>query len=170
MNAVARPPTDQTASDPIIGLEHDHSHLSSLVASLREALDGARATRDLGELRGELVEALRLLSDDLFTHFAREEEGLFPIVVEELPDLAGIVAAVVATHDRICGAVSRMTYVVEKGSDGLGAELDALLALFQRFDEHYSAHARDELELLRALDRRLDGRQRAAVAKILKEL
>ncbi len=167
---MARNPATQAASDPIVGLEHDHSHLSALVASLREALESARTTRDLGELRGELVEALRLLSDDLLTHFAREEEGLFPIVVEELPDLTSIVASVVETHDRICGAVSRMTYVVEKGSDGLGAELDALLALFQRFDEAYTAHARDELELLRALDRRLDGRQRSAVAAILKEL
>jgi hypothetical protein len=159
-----------SGADPIIGLEHDHSHLSALVTSLREALVAARAASDVNDLRFELSDALRLLRDDLFTHFAREEEGLFPLVLLELPDLTPIVATVVAAHDRICGAVSRMTYVLDKGGDGLGAELDALLALFERFDEAYTAHARDELELLRTLDRRLDGRQRVSVANVLKGL
>lgn len=141
-----------------------------MVTSLRDSLDNARSATDVLEAHAEIAETLRLLRDDLFTHFAREEEGLFPLVVAELPDLDGTVSAVVGAHDRICGAVSRMTHVLEKGPELLRQELDALHSVFERFDETFSAHSREEVELLHSLSRRLNPRQRAALAEMMKTL
>ncbi|MBK7397369.1 MAG: hemerythrin domain-containing protein [Myxococcales bacterium] len=61
-----------TDVDPIVSLEHDHVHLSKLVAEVRRLLVGEPV--DPEQLQG----ALTALRDDLFDHFGREEESLFP--------------------------------------------------------------------------------------------
>jgi hemerythrin-like domain-containing protein len=159
----------EPVSDPLVRLEHDHSHLSGLVAALREAVENAEKESDAStETHGEILESLRSLRDDLFSHFAREEEGLFPLVLADLPDLEPLVARVTESHDRICGILGRMGHVVE-GTSGAAATA-ALSSLFARFDEAYTVHSRDELALLHALDGRLPLQARRAVAKLLREL
>ncbi len=143
-------------TDPIASLEHDHLHLSKLVADVRRLLGpGEDCDRD------QLVWALTALRDDLFDHFGREEESLFPYLRRALPDLAPALGELEAAHDRICGGVSRMLATLERGPQ--------LHALFARFDSEYGAHAGRESELLRGLAGRLDDAQRAAVAAMLRD-
>ncbi|MEO7093237.1 MAG: hemerythrin domain-containing protein, partial [Polyangiales bacterium] len=154
-----------TTPDPIFRLEHDHTHLSRLVAELRDALAVIRAGRDdTGERREEFGSVLGGLAAELFDHFAREEEGLFPFIQERLPDMGATIADIERAHDRICGAASRILALLDassrKGSGSGLAEHDfALVAsLFDRFDAEYAAHARNEADFLRSLAPRLDGR------------
>lgn len=162
--------------DPIVRLEHDHSHLSSLVASLRDCVRRGESAGTMAgggaaaEVAAELSETLRLVNDDLCSHFAREEEGLFPTVVQELPDLEPRVAGLVRSHDLICGAVSRMVRIADSGAASVAAEFEGFLALFHRFDEAYVAHSKDERDLLRLLAERLDPAQRVRVERILRGL
>ena len=164
--------------DPIFRLEHDHTHLSRLVAELRDALSAIRQGKDeSGERREEFASVLGGLASELFEHFAREEEGLFPFLQERLPDMRPAIADIERAHDRICGAASRILALLDaaarKGGSGVGLpEQDfALVAsLFDRFDADYTAHARNEADFLRALAPRLDVRQREALAEILRTL
>jgi hemerythrin-like domain-containing protein len=157
-------------TDPLVRLEHEHTHFTGLVTALHEAVAAAEATGLNAELHAELVEALRSIKDEFFFHFAREEEGLFPLVVADLPDLEPLVVAVTESHDRLSGLIGRMSFLAERGPAELAAEVPSLVALLARFDEAYTAHSQEELALLHALDRRLVHEQRARVARVLREL
>jgi iron-sulfur cluster repair protein YtfE (RIC family) len=180
VDPMAIAPSVAHSPDPLFRLEHDHTHLSRLVADLRDALAVIRAGRDeTGERREEFASVLAGLAAELFEHFAREEEGLFPFLQERLPDMRPAIADIERAHDRICGAASRILALLESAArkgppSGTGplAEQDfALVAsLFDRFDTEYTAHARNEAEFLRSLAPRLDGRQRESLAEILRQL
>ena len=147
--------------DPILALEHDHVHLSRMVADLRSSFDRGDIDHD------ELAGILAALRDDLFEHFGREEEALFPYLMETLPDLRSSIARLEDAHDRICGAVSRLHSVAAKGSSALREQHALAEQLFRRFDSDYVEHARHESELLRSLSTRLSEEQRARVKSIM---
>lgn len=151
--------------DPVRALEHDHAHLSKLVADLRSMLRALDpdASHDIA---GTLV-ALR---DDLFEHFAREEEALFPWLASALPDLQPSIAKLEGAHDRICGALSRLVSLVSKGPEAMRVQQALIEHLFERFDAEYVDHARGESELLRGLASRLDERQRAHVRDLMRDV
>jgi hypothetical protein len=143
------------APDPLLALEHDHVHLSRLVADLREMVPASHP---------ELAPTLAALRDDLFHHFAREEEALFPYLIQTVPELEPAIAVLVSAHDRVCGAVSRLCSLVDKGQSPLVAQL------FERLDAEYVDHARKESELLRALGGKLSREQRAHVRKLIQDI
>lgn len=136
-------------------LEHEHTALARAVAALHAM--GTRAPRDA------FLAKLDALVTDLFEHFAREEEGLFPYITAHLPDQAAAVADLQAAHDRICGAASRIL--------SLAPEHDELAAsLFERFEVELAAHAEREVAFLRALSARLTPDEHAEVAALLRGL
>jgi iron-sulfur cluster repair protein YtfE (RIC family) len=140
-------------------LEHDHTTLSQAVAELR-----ATVTREpLHDRRDVFVSKLDAVMDDLFEHFAREEEGLFPYILEQFPDQSDAIAQLQAAHDRICGAASRISALSPE-------QVDLAVALFQRFDAEYTGHAQREADFLRGLGARLSGAQQEALASILRDL
>jgi hemerythrin-like domain-containing protein len=153
------------ADDGIDRLEHDHIALSQRVLAVRSAVSRLQRGEDVDA--AETVAALALLADDLFEHFAREEEFLFPYIVAELPDQEPQVAQMQAAHDRICGAASRIVALAERGP--LAEQLALVLPLFARFDAEYMAHAQREAEFLRELASRLTTEQRRALAALLTE-
>ncbi len=68
--------------EELIPLSHGHHH--GLVMSLRVRRELARAASD-AETLGQLARALiSFFESDLVPHFAAEEEGLFPIMEENL--------------------------------------------------------------------------------------
>jgi hemerythrin-like domain-containing protein len=153
------------ADEGIDRLEHDHVALSQRVVAVREAV--ARLQRN-EEIDAEgTVATLALLADDLFEHFAREEEFLFPYIVAELPDQEAQVAQMQAAHDRICGAASRIVALAERGP--LAEQLALVVPLFARFDAEYTGHAQREAEFLRGLAGRLTAEQRRTLAELLAE-
>lgn len=154
--------------DPIRDLEHDHRPIGRLLAALREALREAapqavEASRALAH--GAAIDALAGLREEVLGHFAREEEGLFPLLLRELPALHGEVEAVRAQHDAVCTALEALGQAVLPGADRSAAT--ASLAVFEQL---YGAHAESELGLLARADERLDEAQRERLARALEGL
>lgn len=103
---------------------------------------------------------LDAVMEELFEHFAREEEGLFPYLLEQMPDQADTIAQLQAAHDRICGAASRLKALAPE-------QIDLAVTLFKRFDAEYTGHAQREADFLRNLGSRLSAAQHDSLAKIL---
>jgi iron-sulfur cluster repair protein YtfE (RIC family) len=146
------------SDDPVRDLAHDHADLNRRVLELGPIL---------GKLRTlpSLLPLLQELREHLFLHFAREEEGLFPLVAEWIPELADQVLAMVSSHDAICGALARMIHVASTEADP-----GALHGLLARFEAAYAAHSQTEVELLQRLDAGLDAAQRAQLAALVRSL
>ncbi len=155
--------------DPMEQFEHDHGELTTLVLAVKTALDDAQRGTILAEgLRSMLVSRVDDLRDDLVAHFAREEEGLFPFVVERLPDLQGVVEHVRIGHDTICGTLVRLSLAATMVSKR--AEVALLTALFERFEVAYVAHSKEERDLLRTVRARLDEGQRRQLSALVEGL
>jgi hemerythrin-like domain-containing protein len=150
-------------SDGVAVLEHDHLALSQRVLLLRTLFDGLSIRRvDLQALARDVS----ALQDELLVHFAREEEVLFPFVVERCPDLSDDVARLNAEHDAVCGGLERLRFLAESETS---LRLDAnLLATFDRFERTYAEHAREELALLRTVAARLTGVERQQIAELVR--
>lgn len=113
----------------------------------------------------DVVQALVELSEELFEHFAREEEELFPFVVRRLPDLAPKVASLVEGHDRICGAASRLLALKDRAPTA--GNLDLAASLFQRLVDVYADHSGREIELFAAIAPRLDAAALEEIATMM---
>jgi iron-sulfur cluster repair protein YtfE (RIC family) len=143
--------------DAVLDLVHDHAALNRrilAIGGLVRQLDRTRVP--------ELVAPLRELREELFLHFAREEEGLFPFVAEAVSDLADRVHEMALAHDAICGALVRMIHLANTGGTP-----KAIAGLHGRFERAYAAHAKSEAELLDALQSRLDPDQRSRLAALV---
>jgi iron-sulfur cluster repair protein YtfE (RIC family) len=148
--------------DPIRELSHDHAEINRNVLALGAIL---RDHDPRSEPSRELVAHVGVLRELLFTHFAREEEGLFPFVVEVIPELAARVHEMEVAHDTICGALARVHAL---GS--ANAAVAPIIALFHRFETAYADHANTEAALLRSLDGRLDAVLRTRLAALVEGL
>lgn len=144
--------------DPIDALVHDHADINRRVLELGRLLAGHGDANQRVDVK--LVE----LREDLFLHFAREEEGLFPFVTERFPELADSVDAMATAHDAICGVVARMCHVVSSST------VMTMRSLFERFEQAYAHHAKREAALLAQLAGRLDEAERAKLAQLVRDL
>lgn len=145
--------------DPIGELAHDHADLNRRVLELGAIISGRRKPEP------SLITLLSELREHLFHHFAREEEGLFPFVSEQVPEVADQVHTMAIAHDAICGAVARMCHLASAE-----AKPSAIRAVFDRFESAYATHANAETDLLRGLDGKLDADQRTQLAFLVRDL
>jgi iron-sulfur cluster repair protein YtfE (RIC family) len=162
--------TDETMShdDPIGEFEHTHERLGALVLQFSGLAAGlSRGASFTNDSRDTFERVLTELREELLLHFAREEEGLFPYVYEHLPLERERVQRVVMAHDGICGAVLRLTHLVQQDPS---AHIPAFTLIFERFQKLYAEHSLLETELLRSLGERLDARQRREVAELARGL
>ena len=151
-------------TDPVQELVHDHADINRRVLALGSAIR-ALDRNDGNGMALALVSLLGELRELLFLHFAREEEGLFPFVVDTVPELAGQVHAMALAHDAICGGLARMYHLASANAD-----LTVILAVFARFEAAYASHAETEAELLHQLSARLDPAQRTRLAELVRGL
>ncbi|HEX2691209.1 MAG TPA: hemerythrin domain-containing protein [Kofleriaceae bacterium] len=151
-------------TDPVQDLVHDHADINRRVRALGSTI--RTLDRDGGDgLAVALVNPLGELREQLFLHFAQEEEGLFPFVSETVPELADQVQAMAVAHDAICGGLARMYHLAVAN-----AELAVVVAVFTRFETGYASHAEVEARLLHTLSERLDPAQRAQLAELVRGL
>lgn len=161
------------ASDPLRQFEHDHGHLNELFLELSELLRrfdasaGTEGEAGAEETHAELLAHLEALRDDLFTHFAREEEGLFPFVAAHFPELGEDVGRIASAHDGVCGALSRLLELAGRGPAALRDQRPAATALLGRLEAGYATHGREEGVLLRRLEERVTDAERRALAGLL---
>lgn len=146
-------------TDPLDDLAHDHADLNRRVLALGSEL---RALQRAGTGPAALEASITELREQLFYHFAREEEGLFPFVADAIPELGDEVNAMSIAHDTICGALARMVHLA-----ATNAALSAMLAMYDRFTSAYSEHARAEATLFATLEGRLDPMQRTQLAALV---
>jgi len=151
-------------SDPVQDLVHDHADINRRVFALGSTIRAL--DRDGGDgMALALVTKLGELRELLFLHFAREEEGLFPLVAELVPELADQVHGMALAHDAICGGLARMYHLAAANT-----ELTTIIAVFLRFEAAYATHAEVESELLQQLSTRLDPAQLARLAELVRGL
>jgi hypothetical protein len=154
---------EQITPDPVRDFEHDHARLGALLSEVRELIQSLQKKGRFDEVHGALCSRLDDLREELLFHFVREEEALFPFIAEQLPDLRDAVARLQSSHDTICGTVLRMSHM----TGALSGRLPRFLVLFERFEEAYSIHARDEREVLRNAGSRLGPEQRRLLAELV---
>ncbi len=153
----------QPTPDPVRELEHTHGHLNKLVTDVQRLVHDDAAGTPGSDARAELVSALELLRDELLTHFANEEEALFPFIRESLPNKADAVDRLESAHDMICGAVTRLMHLAGRDADSA-----ALATLHQRFESSYVEHSQHEAALLGELGKSLTALQRGELAVLLR--
>jgi hypothetical protein len=151
-------------TDPVQDLVHDHGDLNRRVFALGSTLRALE--RDDGNgMALALVTRLGELRELLFLHFAREEEGLFPFVIDAVPELAEQVHSMAVAHDAICGALARMYHL-----SAANADLSVITSVFARFEAAYGSHAETEAQLLTTLTARLDPEQLARLSELVRGL
>ena len=157
-------------SDPIEQLTHDHGHLSELVQTAAALLARMERAEEMSEgAIDELVHAVETLRDALLSHFAREEEGLFPFVDQKVPALAPQVAALLGDHDAVIARTADLIRAAEQAAaSGVGYAL--CVSTYDRFVEVYAAHAQSEQALLRAVDAALDTEARSVLRALLEAI
>ena len=154
------------ATDPIEQFTHDHGHLGSLVQSVATTL----SRRELSEaVIDELVHAAELLRDSLLSHFAREEEGLFPFIEANVPALSARVSQLLADHDAV---IARATDLIRTMSKAEQAQVGhaSCVAAYDRFVEVYAGHHQAEQSLLAACDAALDQAHRRELRGLLEAI
>jgi hypothetical protein len=158
--------------DVLEQLEHDHGPLSESVLTIREMIQTVRRGSeheldvqfaDAARIHATFAEAVGEFREDLLEHFGREEECLFPFLVDTLPDLRAAVEALESDHDQICGALVRLGYLAER--DSFAEQFNQVVHTFTRFENAYLDHAAAEIALLRRADAALDRVQRAALRR-----
>ncbi len=155
----------ETTDDTLLTLEHDHAELHRSIVELSSVARALREGRLSGDdARAQLVDLAAVLSEDLFSHFSREEEVLFPYVQATVPELSGVVLALVVGHDGVCGVVARLSHLVQ--SEAATAQPSLVEALIERLASAYAEHAREERALLTSLEARLTPAQRAEVTAL----
>jgi iron-sulfur cluster repair protein YtfE (RIC family) len=150
--------------DPTRELEHDHVRFSKHVSGLRALAEAAQGS-------GGLSRSLLQLREELFLHFAREEEGLFPFVATHLPGTRETVDRLVASHDGLCGSLSRMVHLVQRSKPGeLAQHETTFMELLDRFESLYTKHSLEEVTFLRELGPRLTVAQRQELEELVRGL
>lgn len=157
----------------IIGqLEHDHLVVERMVDDLREGIQSAlRGECDPLDLFDSFVEFLSAADEELFEHFDREEQVVFPFLLENVPESAESIRRLEYAHDRMCGAMGRMQRIVDAGGDQNFLEnFEAMIALFTRFDANFGRHSREEIALFHTLGQQLTNSQLATLQHMLAEI
>ncbi|MBX3193074.1 MAG: hemerythrin domain-containing protein [Labilithrix sp.] len=156
--------------DPIAELSHDHGRLSSLVLDVKGIL--ARVSGEelaFEEGADALLENAEVLREELLLHFALEEEGLFPFLEAHAASLLPRVEALRGQHDAICTRASELALAATQSArDRVG--FATCLAAFERFEQLYAAHAKDELAFLADLDAALAADERERLRTLLAAL
>lgn len=150
---------------PVHGLEHSHATLTKLALELRQVVgeesSGQRAARK------RLLARIEVLREELLEHYAKEEEGLFPFVRQQLPSMAAEVDRLEQSHDAVCGSLVRLAHLVASDREVLASNRSALVTLYERFERAYTKHSQEEAALFEELRRGLDEQQRHQLAEML---
>lgn len=155
----------------VIQLEHEHRLVENIINDMRGAIDQVlREERAPVDLRHTFDEFSAIADDELYGHFDREEQVLFPFLLENFPDAKDAIRRLENGHDRMCGALSRMQRLLAQDEAAIENNFDTIAMLFARFDANFTQHVDQERELLQAMSQRLDEEQLKKLAAMLEEI
>jgi iron-sulfur cluster repair protein YtfE (RIC family) len=154
----------------IAGFEHSHRRINELIfrgrTLMRDTTAGS-SEEDDAETQSHLLSLLVELRDELLTHLAREEEGLFPFVREHVAEMSDAVDRLAVAHDNICSAVAVLVHLVGAPERSKQAALPTAMATFERV---YALHEREEREVLQRLAQRLGHREQDQLRELVRSL
>jgi phage shock protein A len=133
-------------TDPVQVLAHDHRELNGLLLAVRDAL--ARVERGQSKLDDELHEirdGIEMSREAILEHFAREQEGLLPFALTQVPNVGARVDRLIAQHDRIAEMLTQLVNEVVVLDAG---KLRSFRTFLAHFEELYASHSKDELGFL----------------------
>ena len=120
------------------------------------------------DLAEDMADGFSPLAEELFEHFDREEQTLFPFILKCVPSFSSAVDGMIASHDRISGAMSRINRLLQTGAL-TEDNFDAFVALFARFDASFVKHSQQEASLLEALSAQLEPEGQTELQAMLDE-
>ncbi|MEL6179394.1 MAG: hemerythrin domain-containing protein [Myxococcota bacterium] len=149
-------------------IDEDHQKLDRIFASLESTLR-AMAERDpslaqdpdlLEDARDDLSFAL----EEMLEHFGMEEEAMFTLIRDALPEFAPALAALEEGHESMCQKTSRLRKMVAAArmSEETTLDIDAALDIVGETTRMLAKHNRQEVKLFYEVFQRLDeqGQQR----------
>lgn len=165
-------PTSEPRHDAIAELTHDHSQLSALVIAVGSVLQhGQSAPSALHDVVDELGGSAELLREGLLSHFAREEEALFPFVDSQLPALKDRISGLIADHDAVIRAAAELARAATRMGTNANVErgFAECVSSFEGFERIYAEHAKMEHTFLADVDAALDDGARATLRTVLNQ-
>lgn len=157
--------------DAIFKLEHHHLIIEKIIDDLRDAIQSVlREDMQAIELRATFEEFMSVADDEVYEHFDREEQVLFPFLTEHIPDAKPAVERLERSHDRICGLTSRLERLLSQGDSAFQDDFDSLVMLFTRFEANFKQHAKEEQELLNKMGAKLHQDQLQQLKLMLSEI
>jgi iron-sulfur cluster repair protein YtfE (RIC family) len=128
-------------------LAQAHQALRRQITEIRAGLGGRRVSDDV------LVTHCLAFCDALNSHHQGEDDGMFPRLLREHPDLSAAVANLVEDHGMIAAILARVRDLADQaaqspgaGIEAIGRELDGLAAIME---SHFGY---EERAIGRALD------------------
>lgn len=160
-----------TRKNIVTQLEHEHEHVEKIIDDMRTAIaEVLRDERAPVDLRNTFDEFSAIADDELYEHFDREEQVLFPFLLKNFPDAKDTIRRLENGHDRMCGALSRMQRLLSQDEAAIENDFDTIAMLFARFDTNFMQHVEDERELLSAMSKRLEPAELKTLAQMLSEI
>jgi DUF438 domain-containing protein len=155
------------ADETVETFVHDHARVNALVIKVRDRLASPPDSGPSAELWDDLAGVLEELEDVLVNHFSREEEALFPFLVEHVPTIGPTVAELSGSHDRICKALLAVSSMAR---DEWSRRWASVSDAYDAFLVTYTDHSRQEHELFDSIGAALSAEQRASLRALLEGL
>ncbi len=136
----------------LIRLSHDHHHGLALALRCRKQSLGQLKPLGSAGLHKRAAEVIELYQTQLLTHFRAEEEILFPLMRESVPESAAVVDELLAQHEQLRQMLSQLEV-----DSGLAKTIFDLGDLLER-------HIRkEERELFPLFEKRIETAQAEAI-------
>ncbi len=141
-----------------------------VVATLRDAINAVlRGERAAGDIADEVSAFLEVAEEEIFEHFDREEQALFPFLRTVMSDMEASIARLERGHDTMCGVITRISRIA--GSENaLTENFETLVALFARFDANFVSHSEAEWSIIRRIAEQLNADERRRLGELLSEI
>jgi len=118
-----------------VGLSHDHHHTLVLALRLRQGEEALLTDGWTDDSQQQRLRVRRFSEEDLRSHFAAEEEILFPSVERFLPSSAPLVDILRGQHRDVESLVTQLDRADETNLRALLASLGSLLEEHVRREE-----------------------------------
>ncbi|MBA2661355.1 MAG: hemerythrin domain-containing protein [Bradymonadaceae bacterium] len=142
---------NQTRSDLIDRVHHEHEHLCRLFDDLHERFEKIAAGEFEDQSRDEIVEMaaedLAVALDEMLHHFNQEEEIFFVDIETRFPELGAEVARLVEAHETMCERTRWLQQQFKKNAATLAVNVEPILEVLRGMKELVRQHTVEEQKL-----------------------
>lgn len=166
--------TQETKSDLIDLVHHEHHHLTSLFGSLHstfeilssEALDSAERQ----EIVETAAEDLQTAFDDMLHHFSQEEEVFFVEMEKRFPELGEDIAKLVATHEFVYERTRWLQNLLQQRAEAIAQNAERIFDTLTTLDRTLVEHTQAENVIFTDALRRMTPPEREEILRKMREI